>query len=280
MTAIVTGQKTLNGVISQSPVGAIRGKKDGAELKTLLEYAEQKGLSTGIITDDDVTGATPATCYSHVNSRDRRQEIAEQFVNPKFGDGPELLIGRDQGYFSPKEQGGKRADSRDIADEARKRGYQSFSSADDFLSAAHSPTAKVLGLFKGPLEVEPVVEKAISILSRNPRGYFLMVERDTHLKTAKQSLENTLELDRVVARVRKLTDPSKTLLVVTADHSYDLRFPRGGKRGEDILPAISIDGHHTAEEVLLAADGPGASQVHGFMKNTDVFELIKSAFGW
>lgn len=139
---------------------------------------------------------------------------------------------------------------------------------------------KVLGLFQGAYEPEAVVAKAVSILSRNPRGFFLMVEWDSHMKTAKQSLENALALDRSAARVRKLTNPATTLLVVTSDHSYDLRFPRGTKRGEDILPAIRIDGHHTAEEVLIAADGPGASRVRGFMKNTDVFSVIKSAFGW
>src|SRR6187200_1807003 len=40
MTAIVTGQKTQNGVISQS-ASTVRGKADGAALKTILEYAEE-----------------------------------------------------------------------------------------------------------------------------------------------------------------------------------------------------------------------------------------------
>ena len=38
MTAIVTGQKTHNGVVSQAP-DAVRGVKDGKPLKTILEYA-------------------------------------------------------------------------------------------------------------------------------------------------------------------------------------------------------------------------------------------------
>src|SRR5262245_60203729 len=37
MTAIVTGEKTFNGVISQAP-DVVRGKKDGTALKTILEY--------------------------------------------------------------------------------------------------------------------------------------------------------------------------------------------------------------------------------------------------
>src|SRR5690606_11192635 len=50
ITALVTGQKTQNGVLSQGP-DAIRGEKDGAALKTILEYAEEHGLSTGVLTN-------------------------------------------------------------------------------------------------------------------------------------------------------------------------------------------------------------------------------------
>src|ERR1044071_10354734 len=39
MTAIVTGRKTANGVLSEAPAEA--GQPDGATLKTILEYAEE-----------------------------------------------------------------------------------------------------------------------------------------------------------------------------------------------------------------------------------------------
>src|SRR5512143_1706476 len=45
MTAIVTGEKTQNGVLSQSD-SAVEGQKDGRTLQTILEYAEERGLST------------------------------------------------------------------------------------------------------------------------------------------------------------------------------------------------------------------------------------------
>src|SRR5437867_10589826 len=44
MTAIVTGQKTHNAVISQGP-DALRGEKNGTSLKTILEHAEERSLS-------------------------------------------------------------------------------------------------------------------------------------------------------------------------------------------------------------------------------------------
>src|SRR5687767_8368987 len=53
MTAIVTGVKTHNGVISQG-ADTIRGKQDGARLKTILEYAEEHGLSTGVLSNVNI----------------------------------------------------------------------------------------------------------------------------------------------------------------------------------------------------------------------------------
>jgi alkaline phosphatase len=92
MTAIVTGRKTNSGVISQSDA-AVRGKQDGEPLKTILEYAEERGLSTGVITNDSVAGATPAACYSHVNSRSNTAGIMAQLGKPLAGNGVDLVLG-------------------------------------------------------------------------------------------------------------------------------------------------------------------------------------------
>ena len=92
MTAIVTGQKTKNGVIAQS-AEAQRKVTDGKPLKTILEYAEERGMSTGIITNDAVTGATPATLYAKVNERGMTSAIYQQIFTPRFGDGPDVIIG-------------------------------------------------------------------------------------------------------------------------------------------------------------------------------------------
>ncbi len=276
MTAVMTGVKTLNGVISQGPQGVVRGKDDGPPLKTLLEYAEERGLSTGLVTNDEITGATPAACYAHVNDRKKKNEIAAQLLAPRFGDGVDVLVGVGRDSFLPH----KRGDGRDLIAEMRARGYRYIETPEQLQAVAPEKTGKALALFAaGNYELEAVVEKVISILSRNTRGYFLMVEWNSHQKDARETLESTLRLDRCARRARGLTDPRRTLLVVTADHSFDLRLPKG-KIGEDILPHIHIGGSHTAEEVMVAADGPGAGRVHGFLSNTDLFQVMKDAFGW
>jgi alkaline phosphatase len=105
-------------------------------------------------------------------------------------------------------------------------------------------------------------------------------------------------LDRVIERTA-LSAGRDTLLLFTADHSFDIRV-RGGQPGQPLLagfeaaeakrieekradiriPAVRMDNGHTGEEVLVAAQGPGAERVRGYLANTDLFGVMMDAFGW
>lgn len=37
---------------------------------------------------------------------------------------------------------------------------------------------------------------------------------------------------------------------------------------------------HTGEEILVTAQGPGAEQLHGFIPNTRICEVMMAAYGW
>src|SRR5688572_26381032 len=96
MTAIVTGQKTHNNMVAQSSSGE-RGVRDGEPLKTILEHAEERGLSTGIITNDALSGATPAALYAKANDRAATAVIFRQAFIARFGDGVDVMIGAGRG---------------------------------------------------------------------------------------------------------------------------------------------------------------------------------------
>ena len=51
-------------------------------------------------------------------------------------------------------------------------------------------------------------------------------------------------------------------------------------KGRDILPSMAVTGRHTAEEVLVLAQGPGTEKVQGFFPNTELFRVMMSAYGW
>jgi alkaline phosphatase len=95
---------------------------------------------------------------------------------------------------------------------------------------------------------------------------------------ARKSLDNLANFDQIIActveRFRK-----DTLLLFTADHSYGLRLA-GGRKGQDIVPLVKVQAAHTAEEVLVAAVGPGSQHIKGAMENPELFRVMLSAYGW
>lgn len=276
MTAIMTGHKTDNGMVSVLP------QPNGAPVavKTFLEHAEEHGLSTGVVTNMPIWDATPAATYAHAASRKNKAEIFAQLLKPRFGDGVDVIVGH----------GGK-----DAVTSFAKHGQtpaQAFAAAgyrygDDPASIARAPRTVVLrDSDYAPL---PAVEATIGQLARNPRGYFLMVEWDMHTDDPHVGLRHVIEMDDMIRRVAQIAGPD-TLILFTADHSFGLRM-NGGERGHPLVdqfvpsaggddPVISVEDTHTGEEVIAAAQGPGAEQVHGFFANTALFAMLMKAMGW
>ncbi|XP_076467438.1 alkaline phosphatase, tissue-nonspecific isozyme-like isoform X2 [Babylonia areolata] len=117
-----------------------------------------------------------------------------------------------------------------------------------------------------------MVTKAIGILSKNPQGFFLLVEGGRidhahHVNRAHLALGDTVAMDEAVATATQMTGDD-TLVVVTADHSHV--FTMGGypDKGHDILGLVE----HTSEKdkalddmpytTLSYANGPGPGRVN------------------
>jgi alkaline phosphatase len=276
MTAIVAGEKTHNGVISQA-ADAERGVKDGTALKTILEYAEERGLSTGVVTNSPAADATPAACYAHSNDRGKWGEIFAQILRPRFGDGIDVVIGggRDRILKQTSELG------LDIGSELKAKGFEFLDEPQTLSGAAGAK--KLVALYEQrsyDIPLAEAVETAVGILRRNPKGFFLMVESNNHYTNIRWSLELMAKFDDIIRATAEKLRGTDTLLLFTADHSFDLRFPQGTPKGEDILPAMKVEGHHDAEEVLVLAGGPGAERIHGFFSNTHLFHIMMAAYGW
>ena len=282
MTAIVTGQKTNNGVISQS-AEAVRGKQDGAILQTILEYAEQRGLSTGVLTNMNITDATAAACYAHSNDRGASGRIFAQVFKPAYGDGADVVIGagRDAVLKATSEIG------VNVETAAREKGYAFRSTIQEI-----SEQDKRLIVLLNTMDFDPweATRNAIRILSRNKKGYFLMVEWDAHTDNLKRGLDQAIALDDIIRKTAEIVKKD-TLILFAADHSFDIRL-RGGRKGQPLMPNLDkggttagapnvrVDDGHTGEQVLVAAMGAGAQRVKGFLLNTDLFHIMMSAFGW
>jgi alkaline phosphatase len=276
MTAIVTGQKTHNGVISQN-ADAVRGKKDGRALKTILEYAEERGLLTGVVTNSPLADATPAATYAHANDRATFGQIFRYVVEPCYGDGVDVAIGPGAERILKETQ----ALGLDLPGALAKKGYRYVQDRDGVRKAADD-RQRVVALFPSEIDfdIEPAADAALDILERSQRGFFLMIESNNHSKDVVHTLDRTVKMDRLIEKVAGRMKGTDTLILFTADHSYDMRLSGSVARGESLLPSMVVEGNHAGEEVLVAAQGPGADKVRGFMRNTQLFDVMMDALGW
>ncbi len=95
----------------------------------------------------------------------------------------------------------------------------------------------------GEPSLTEMTDKAIRIVSRNPRGYYLQVEAGRidhghHGGNARRALTDAVELSRAVQRAVEMTDPRETLIIVTADHSHVFTMAGYPHRGNDILGIV------------------------------------------
>ena len=277
MSAIVTGQKTTNGTLSQTPAGQ--------PLKTILEYAEDRGLSTGVISNVNMADATPAACYSHVDSRKKFGDIFSQVWKPRFGDGVDVIFGggRTRIADSLKEM------NLDLDQELGKNGWP----VHPTVAAVPGDAKKAVVLVDiEDFRVDEAAAKAIQILSRNSKGYFLMVEWDLHANSnPDKALSTVVAFDKLIEKTATSLASRDTLVLFAADHSFDVRVHKGKKGAPLLLPAnakswvegkfdVMVGTHHTGEEVLVAAHGPGSERVKGFFPNAEIFRIMLSAFRW
>jgi alkaline phosphatase len=253
MTAIVTGVKRHNGVLSQGP-SAVRGKQDGEPLKTILEYAEEHGLSTGVVSNSSMADATPAACYAQVNDRRKTGEIFAKVLKPRFGDGVDVIFGPGRKAILA----GVQELSIDLGAGLTEAG---FHFGDSMATLPEDARRAVVLTDDSDFDVTAAAEQAVRVLSRNKKGYFLMVETDLHARNLRRAVERAAKLDDFLRNVA--AKQKDTMILFTADHSYDMRISGGAKRGDSFYTevdgkmvlgkSVSVQGHHAAEQVLVAA---------------------------
>jgi len=292
MTAMVTGTKSRGWMLSLDPgvtfenhIAARTG-----ELVTILDLAERAKLATGIVTTARITHATPAALYAHSPSRFWESDgwlsegakdagypdIARQLLDYAEGDGIEVVLGGGRLAFLPStmsdveyaEQMGARRDGRNLLDTWRKKKGAVFVwDRRGFDALDPLKVGRVLGLFEPSHmqfehermlagEKEPslaeMTAKAINMLSRGERRFFLMVEGGRidhahHVNNAYRALDETVALSEAVAVAVEKTDRRETLIIVTADHGHVLTMGGYSGRGNPILGVVQAKGEKTNE---------------------------------
>lgn len=264
-TAYSCGLKTYNGAIGVNP--------DEVPCKTILELAEEQGLSTGLVSTSSITHATPASFAAHQPQRSMQMQIAEDFLDS----GTEVFLGGGVEWFS----GEMRSDSLDLLSQFEASGYELLFNESDL---ANSTSERVLGLFaddgmernEGEPTSEMMTQKALDILSQNEDGFFLMVEGSQidwagHGNDTEYLLREVEDFDNAVkAALDFALQDGETLVILTADHETGgMTMQRQTAEG-DSLEIYWTTGYHTGVPVPLMAYGPQATEFMGWRDNTYV----------
>jgi len=245
-SAWATVHKGKNGVESMSP-DAEKDVKDGEIYKTAMEYAMENGLSTGVISNYGVAGAAVSSFYAHINNRGKAGEIFEQALNPKFGKGPDVIIGTGRKQISAQTSKMGHDHGADI----QAKGYTYLDSMASLAQLDSGNTRLIMLTDDDQFDFNEAVQQAVTRLSKNPKGFSLVAHSDCHTGKTRTSLQRLIDLDKSIAATTEELK-GNTLVLFTADHSYDLRI-KGEKLTEaskasdhkDILQAVSLEDEHT-----------------------------------
>ena len=281
-TAIATGYRTKNKHLSVDA--------NNKSLKTFLDLAEEKGLSTGLVVTDNVAGATPAAFYAHYYSRYDKQMITNQFLESNI----DVVIGGGTKYFTT-EITGAGGELKSVTDELKAKGYKFYY---DYKSLNEAPAEeKIFGLFEEE-EVPKADERnytlgelesiAIRHLNLNEKGFVMMVEgsqidwaghdnESDYLRSELNDFKTAIDTASAFAERDR-----NTLVIVTSDHETGGMAITEGSYNASELTMNFVSKHHTAGFVGVFAKGPGEENFGGICNNymigRKIFHLIDETY--
>ncbi len=272
-TALSTGIKTANGKVAQNP--------DGEDVETLVEYFSKRKKSTGLVTTSYVLDATPATFGAHISDRTLYTDIAKDY----FANDISVLLGGGTDEFAAKVRNEETGERVTLTEYAQTLDYTYVTDLEQLNGVEQG---KVLGLFAPHYmhydhekpETEPSIvdmtKKAISLLSQDEDGFFLMVEAGNidhagHANELYNSMVDTKAfLEAVQVAMDFLAENPDTLIVVTGDHET------GGLKAQNgIYIYTSVD--HTQEYVPYYVAGKGVEYFEGLTDNTQISLAVRKA---
>ena len=275
-TALATGVKVTNSRIGMDI--------EGNPIENLVEIAKDLGKKTGVVSSDEVTGATPSSFFAHVPARYEADMILEQLATSKA----DLILAKKPSAYT-----------------AKQTTYDALYAQNGW-SVVHDKSglvktdSKVVGLFDG---VAPKIDPRIPSLAEltvyaldyldNEAGFFLMVEganidKQSHSNQTKLMLNELLGFNEAVEAAEKwAAGREDTLIVVTADHETGgLYYDRDNATQQSIVSDIKwLSQNHSRTRVDIAVYGDISGflakfenkfgQLEGlpYWDNTDVFKL-------
>src|SRR5215471_11009736 len=244
MSAYTTGHKSC---VNAMGIYCARNQNNlqHPHVETISELVKRlRGLSVGVVTNTEIEDATPAAMVAHTRRRADYNDIVKMFFEVQ----PDVIMGGGSPNFWPKStEGSKRNDEENFVKKFEEAGYAFVKTRTELL-ADKGNHGKLLGLFntgnidgaldrlflkKGTVAKFPdqpdltdQVRVAIDMLSKNDKGFVLMVEsgridKYSHSLDWERAVYDTIMLDNAVKVAKDFAAArNDTLIIVVADHAH------------------------------------------------------------
>ena len=266
-SAYATGHKSVvnaMGVYEDSTKDPL----DDPKVENISEIVKRtRGMSVGIVTQAESTDATPAAMVGHTRRRALQDYLSNNYLEEYHR--PDVIMGGGSARYVPKSvAGSKRKDDINVIQKFKDLGYTFVDNSTDMMAA--SADKPLLGLFtpstmnvyidremlrdpkvlKGHMDqpnLMNMTKKTLDILSKNPNGFFAMIEggsidKQLHVMDWQRSAYDLIEFDKSIEYAEKWAKEhgDNTLIIVVADHSHGISISgtyheRDGKTGEDAV---------------------------------------------
>lgn len=232
-TAMATGIKTQSPFVGSYPEKSgmansitVDAEKKKMPISNVLEGAKRIGKSTGIIATSNIQHATPADFSAHHPNRNNYEAIGEQQVYQKI----DVVLGAGDKYLRAE----NRVDGENLIDEIKNLGYDFVTSPEelknstaDKLWGSFAPDALAYDLDRDPSKEPSLAEmtsKALDVLSKNEKGFFLMVEGSKidwacHANDPVGLYSDVIAFDKAVEVAKSFADKNPgTVVIAASDH--------------------------------------------------------------
>lgn len=266
-SAYATGHKSVvnaMGIYEDST----RDPFDDPKVENISEILKRtRGMSIGIITQAESTDATPAAMIGHTRRRANQDFLAKSYLDAYHR--PDVIMGGGSSRYLPKSiPGSKRKDNDNIIQDFKDLGYTFASTSREMMAAPsdkpllglfHTGTMnvyidremlknpKVLKGFDDQPNLMDMTRKSLDILSKNPNGFFAMIEgasidKQLHVMDWQRAAYDTIEFDKSIEYAEKWAKEhgDNTLIIVLADHAHGISISgtyheRDGRKGTEAV---------------------------------------------
>ncbi|MHC1693981.1 MAG: alkaline phosphatase [Eubacteriales bacterium] len=216
-TALATGVKTNDKFLGVTP--------EKTPVANLTDVAKLLGKSTGLVATSTIMHATPAAFSSHYPDRSKEMIIAEQQVYQNI----DVMFGAGSARLA------SRTDNENLISVLKRNGYNYITEAMELEGLStktwgmFAPTAMSYEMDRAtntPTEpsLTEMTKSAISILSENENGFFLMVEGSkidwaAHANDPIGLISDINAFDHAVGAALEFAKADgHTMVIVTTDH--------------------------------------------------------------